>query len=139
MPLSFSTVRGAGSCEPVRFGGYRIGDIMFTDAEINGTVLAELRDRTGVSWEIWTTGGDCQAYGALLPSGESVMMADDGALIEWGDTTRISLGWFSAEEVAGEDWRDSRELGGYGEDFGSLNLDQVLDFVGESFKLWGLS
>jgi len=111
---------------------------MFSNAEIVGTVCAELKDRTGVLWEIWNTGGNCQAYGAVLPSGDSVMMADDGALIEWGSTTRVSLGWFSAEEVAGEDWRDSRELGGWGEGFRDLNLDQVLEFVADSFKLWGL-
>jgi len=27
-PLIFGTLRGAGSCEPVRFGGYQIGDNM---------------------------------------------------------------------------------------------------------------
>jgi hypothetical protein len=112
---------------------------MFTDQEVVGAVLAELKAVTGLSWEVWQTGGGCEAYGAALPSGESVMMADDGALIEWGETIHVSLGFFSADEMAAEDWRDCRELGGWGEGFEPLGFDQVLDFVRESFVLWGLA
>jgi hypothetical protein len=111
---------------------------MFTDREVVGAVLAELKAVTGLSWEVWQTGGGCEAYGAVLPSGESFMMADDGALIEWGESTHVSLGFFSADEAAAEDWRDCRELGGWGEGFGPLGFDSVLEFVRESFVLWGL-
>lgn len=111
---------------------------MFTDQEVIGTTLSELKAVTGVEWEIWQTGGGCEAFGALLPSGESVMLSDDGALIEWGETTHIGLGYFSADEVEAADWRDSRELGGWGDGFASLNLDTVLEFVRDSFVLWGL-
>jgi hypothetical protein len=112
---------------------------MFSWSEVIGTTCAELERVTGVSWDVWNTGGGCQAFGALLPSGESVMLSDDGALVDWGETTHVSLGYFSADEVEAADWRDSRELGGWGEGFGPLSFDQVLEFVRESFVLWGLA
>ena len=53
-------LKGAGSCEPVRFGGYQIGDIM------RSIVDRYARECAGVlaeSWDVWR--GDCDICGRV--------------------------------------------------------------------------
>jgi hypothetical protein len=109
----------------------------FTWSDWIGRTCAELERVSGVSWDIWNTGGNCQAYACELPNGVSVMLTDEASLPDWGRSTEIVLGIYSENET---DWDD---LDGEFVYFGScavgaapVDFDAVIEFVGQQLREW---
>ena len=104
---------GTGSCEPVRFGGYQIGDIMKvnvrTKTEWVQDLLPYLDALTGGRWEWIGTGGGCEALEcAAIVNGVvgHVYLTDGMAGVDFfhPETFYASLHFVEGDWTADCDW-----------------------------------
>jgi hypothetical protein len=112
---------------------------MLTYSEVIGATCAELEKVTGLSWDVWNTGGNCQAFGCIVSDGVSVMLTDEASLPDWGTTTEVVLGIYSENEEAHDDLDgDFVYFGSCAVGAAAVDFDAVIEFVGKQLREWGL-